>query len=109
MRSITGYGGGFLKAGYDILRKFLDDRKMKYVPVGYGMFVFARLLELQGKEEEQKLLGHFKSAGISISTGTSYHFLEPGWFRICFGVSRVELERGLERLDIGIQNYLQTV
>ncbi|OKL56660.1 hypothetical protein UA08_08293 [Talaromyces atroroseus] len=109
VQQITEYGGTELKVAYMIMRSFLEARRMEFVPVAYGMFVFARLLQLQSTAEDQELLKHLKSAGISVSTGSSYHFTQPGWFRICYGVPHEQLQEGLRRLDAGVQNYLKEV
>lgn len=69
------------------------------------MFVFARLYPVKTIEEEQRLLGNLKSMGLSVSTGTSYHFEELGWFRICYGVPLDQLDEALRRIHLGVLNY----
>jgi aspartate/methionine/tyrosine aminotransferase len=78
---------------------------MEYIPVAYGMFVFARLCRLSDFDEEKRLLGHLKSSGVSVSSGASYHFQEPGWFRICYGVPSDQLQVGCSRIALGVQKY----
>ncbi|KAL4949374.1 pyridoxal phosphate-dependent transferase [Aspergillus filifer] len=109
VRKITEYGSEQLYLAYIIIRSFLETKEMEFVPVASGMFVFARILKITTAEEEQELLKHVNAAGISISSGTSYHFQQPGWFRICYGVPQEQLQEGLRRLDVGIQNYLRLV
>ncbi|KAF3388834.1 1-aminocyclopropane-1-carboxylate synthase 2 [Penicillium rolfsii] len=109
VRKITEYGGEQLNLTYMIIRSFLETQGTEFVPVASGMFVFARLLNVATVKEEQELLKHIKAAGVAISSGTSYHFQQPGWFRICYGVPREQLQEGLRRLDVGIQNYLRLV
>lgn len=98
-----------LKLAYMIMSSFLETKSMEFFPVAYGMFVFARLVQLKTIQEEQELLKHLKLVGVSVSTGTSYHFQQPGWFRICYGFSHDQLREGLRRVDVGIQNYMKGV
>ncbi|KAJ6101984.1 hypothetical protein N7486_004411 [Penicillium sp. IBT 16267x] len=98
-------GGGKLREAYQVIRSFLEIRGMEFIPAGYGIFIFARLGKVKDIEEEGKLLRCLMSTGVSVSTGSSYHFLEPGWFRICYGLSIVRLHEGLRRIDLGVQNF----
>lgn len=103
---ITDYGGEKLKQAYFITSTFLEANRMKFFPVVYGMFVFARLVQIKTIDEEHQLVYHLKAAGVSVSPGTSYHFQTPGWFRICYGVPQDRLREGLRRVGVGIQNFL---
>lgn len=78
---------------------------MEFISAAYGMFVFARLYPVKTIKEEQGLLSNLKSMGVSVSTGTSYHFEEPGWFRLCYGVPLDQLEEALRRVHLGILNH----
>lgn len=107
--SIVSYGGEKLKEAYGVILSFLEDRHMEFIPAQYGMFVFARLLPLDNAEAEERLQKSFKTRGVSISTGSSYHFNEAGWFRICYGMPLDDLRQGLQRIDSGIHEYLDAV
>ena len=85
--------------------KRLKTHEIEFIPAAYGMFVFARLCPVKTVQEEQELLGNIKSMGVSVSSGTSYHFEEPGWFRLCYGVPLDQLEQALRRIYLGMVNY----
>lgn len=102
---VVSHGGLRCRESYEIVRSFLEARMMDFIPVHYGVFVFARLAKLSGTDEEAELQRCLKQRGVSVSTGTSYHFAQPGWFRICYGMPRAELQKGLERLDKGVNDY----
>ncbi|RFU32822.1 hypothetical protein B7463_g3511, partial [Scytalidium lignicola] len=106
VRQISEKRGQKLNEAYQVIRSFLEKHNMEFIPVSYGMFVFARVCKISDIDAEQKLLGCLKARGVSVSTGTSYHFQEPGWFRICYGVPLDQLHEGLKRLECGVQDYL---
>ncbi|KAI9149053.1 putative aminotransferase tcpI [Paramyrothecium foliicola] len=103
---ITQFSSEKLGEAYKLISSFLDSKGIEYIPAGYGMFVFARLHKVANVDEERELYRSFQSKGVSLSTGTSYHFNEPGWFRICYGVPLAQLQEGLRRIEWGIQSYL---
>lgn len=105
VEKVTKYGGKELMEAYESTRIFLEKGGMEYIPVAYGMFVFARLGRISNFDAEKGLLRCLKSRGVSVSSGSSYHFQEPGWFRICYGVPSNQLQEGLRRIDLGIQDF----
>ncbi|KAJ5879747.1 hypothetical protein N7455_003212 [Penicillium solitum] len=105
IRRICEHGGKRLRMAYEVITLFLKTHEIEFIPAAYGMFVFARLCPVKTVQEEQELLGNIKSMGVSVSSGTSYHFEEPGWFRLCYGVPLDQLEQALRRIYLGMVNY----
>ncbi|KKK25541.1 hypothetical protein P175DRAFT_0445906 [Aspergillus ochraceoroseus IBT 24754] len=106
VQKICGQGGKRLQEAYQLISSFLDGHGIDYVPVAYGMFVFAKLgMGNMVDVQERNLLSHLKAVGVSVSTGTSYHFKELGWFRICYGVPPGQLREGLRRIQLGLENF----
>lgn len=99
------YGSNKLMEAYKSIRSFLEKGGMEYISVAYGMFVFARLGRVSDFDAEKRLLRCLKSRGVSVSSGSSYHFQEPGWFRICYGVPSHQLQEGLRRIGLGVQDF----
>ena len=104
--TICDHGGKQLKVAYEFMTSFFETHGIEYIPGGYGMFVFARLCPVKTSEEEQRLLGHIRSHGVSLSSGTSYHFKELGWFRLCYGVTLDRLDEALKRVHRGVCDHL---
>ncbi|KAJ6107427.1 hypothetical protein N7523_008750 [Penicillium sp. IBT 18751x] len=98
-------GGQKLKEAYEFIRSFLEKSEMEYIPVAFGMFVFARLSKVSDFDAEKRLLDCLKSRGVSVSSGSNYHFQEPGWFRICYGVPSDQLGEGLKRIALGVRDF----
>lgn len=107
VKEVISHGGSQCRQSYETVRSFLEVRTIDFIPVHYGVYVFARLAELNNQDEEAELQKCLKQRGVSVSTGTSYHLDNPGWFRICYGMPLAELQRGLDRLDKGLKDYLQ--
>lgn len=99
------HGGKELSETYKSIQSFLEKGGMEYISVAYGMFVFARLERVSDFDAEQRLLRCLKSRGVSVSSGSSYHFQEPGWFRLCYGVPSNQLQEGLRRIGLGVQDF----
>ncbi|EHK21722.1 uncharacterized protein TRIVIDRAFT_151885 [Trichoderma virens Gv29-8] len=96
-----------LSQAYSVVSSFLNTNQMEFIPAYYGMFVFARLRNLDTDfEAEKRLLACLKTRGVSLSTGSSYHFNEAGWFRICYAVPISQLHEGLKRIAFGVRDYL---
>ncbi|CAG8369859.1 unnamed protein product [Penicillium salamii] len=104
---ICDHGGRQLKIAYERITSFFKSHGIDYVPGSFGMFVFARLCPVTSIEEEKCLERCFKSNGVSLSSGTSYHFQEPGWFRLCYGVRLDQLGEALNRVDRGIRCHVE--
>ncbi|KAJ5366999.1 hypothetical protein N7541_000940 [Penicillium brevicompactum] len=104
--TICDHGGKQLKVAYEVMISFFETHRIEYISGGYGMFVFARLCPVKTFEEEQRLLGHIRSNGVSLSSGTSYHFKELGWFRLCYGVTLDQLDEALKRVHRGVCDHL---
>ncbi|OAA63433.1 aminotransferase GliI [Niveomyces insectorum RCEF 264] len=102
---VTEFGGARLREAYLVISSFFEANRMRYIPAYYGMFVFVRLVDLHNMEEEKKLQSCLKANAVSLSTGSSYHFKEAGWFRICYGVPLADLRKGLKRIEAGIAEY----
>ncbi|KAJ5894549.1 hypothetical protein N7495_006240 [Penicillium taxi] len=105
VEKIAKHGGEQLIEAYKSVKSFLEKEKTQYVPVTHGMFVFARLGRVNDFDEEERLLKCFKCRGLSVSSGSGYHFQEAGWFRICYGVPDEQLQEGLRRIGLGIQDF----
>ncbi|KAI2699495.1 hypothetical protein CBS147332_8381 [Penicillium roqueforti] len=102
------HGAQSLMGSYKMIQSFLENAGMEYIPVAFGMFVFTRLGRVSNFDAETKLLRCLKSRGVSVSSGSSYHFQELGWFRICYAVPSDQLEEGLRRIGLGIQDFHET-
>ncbi|KAF3056182.1 1-aminocyclopropane-1-carboxylate synthase 7 [Trichoderma lentiforme] len=96
-----------LSQAYSVVSSFLYTNQTEFIPAYYGMFVFARLHNLGTDfKAEERLLACLKTSGVSLSTGSSYHFNEAGWFRICYAVPITQLQEGLRRIAFGVRDYL---
>ncbi|CAG8036673.1 unnamed protein product [Penicillium salamii] len=104
---ISDHGGRHLKISYERITSFFKSHGIEYIPGAFGMFVFARLFPVTSIEEEQSLERCFKLNGVSLSSGTSYHFQELGWFRLCYGVRLDQLGEALIRVDRGIRCHVE--
>ncbi|OCK86110.1 aminotransferase GliI [Lepidopterella palustris CBS 459.81] len=96
---VMNVSGKKLRSAYQIIRQFLLDRKLAFVEVDSGMFVFAKLCAADDLDTEKTFNGILKRSGVVLSSGTSYHFDRPGWYRICYAVQPVLLKEGLQRID----------
>ncbi|KZF23925.1 aminotransferase GliI [Xylona heveae TC161] len=98
-------GAEKLTTAYHKIRDFLAARRIPFSQAPYGLFVFARLCLSDSVESEKLLNQCIKKAGVAVSTGTSYHFNQAGWFRICYAVPPEQLEEGLRRIDKGMTMF----
>lgn len=96
---VTTKMGARLRGAYCKMEAFFTRHDIKFIPAYCGMFVFARLCETEDLRDEKEFHNCLQSAGVSLSTGTSYHFKEPGWFRICYGIQNERLDEGLARIE----------
>jgi DNA-binding transcriptional MocR family regulator len=88
-----------------ILTAFLKEHKLRYIPVGAGLFVFAQLApRAKTWTEETAMVNHLKEAGVIVSSGKAYHGLESekGWARVSFAIPQTELLEALRRMKQGL-------
>ncbi|ORY13911.1 aminotransferase GliI [Clohesyomyces aquaticus] len=85
-----------LRNNFLAVASFLQERNLLFYPPVAGFFVFAKLCGGDEKEFGRDL----GIAGVAVTSGTSYHFSERGWFRICFGISSALLQEVLRRIDL---------
>ena len=93
-----------LKEAYLFTEKFLLRRNIAFFPAAYGQFIFAKLLTSERLGHMDEFSHALQRHGVAISSGLSYHFQEPGWFRICYAVPRPILEEGLARIDRSLKS-----
>lgn len=104
----TENGKRLLKA-YQTLGSMLHDRKIPFIQANAGMFVFARLCTGPDIIAEGKFNRLLRKHGVSLATGTSYHFkAEIGWYRICYSVPPEVLEEAFTRIDGCIREFEAT-
>ncbi|KAJ2709169.1 hypothetical protein H4R19_004389 [Coemansia spiralis] len=112
-----------LASHYSAVAQFLDRHSIKYIPCVAGHFVWlqlpvhthAKVLRAQGAsasdegaateitawtaEAEHVVWEHtVKEAHVYMPPGQSFFATEPGWFRLTFSISMLELEVVLDRL-----------
>lgn len=91
-----------LAEAYKTLTTWLAQRELVYVPANMGCFVFARLVSKADTwEDEAAAVQKWKDAGVSVSSGKSFHAPEgaKGWARINFALTPADLAEALRRLD----------
>ena len=89
-----------LKQSRDIICHEFHGYNIKYVSAYSGIFAVVNLknyLKEKTFDSEYELFQTFLNNGIYIVPGQTFHFKEPGWFRIIFG-SNIELREGLKRI-----------
>lgn len=85
---------------------FLKGHNIEYIPVTYGLFVFARIVpNAITWEDEAAAVASCKNAGVIVSSGKGYHVVEreKGWARLTFAIRRDLLDEALRRLAIGLE------
>lgn len=102
---VLNQSGKRLRSAYEVFRRFLLDRKISFVEANSGMFVFAKLCPGNGPESEKIFGQYLKQHRVVLSSGTSYHFKNPGWYRVCYAVPLSVLKEGLARIDSSIQAF----
>jgi gliotoxin/aspirochlorine biosynthesis aminotransferase len=101
----TENGKRLLKA-YQTIRNILHDRKIPFIQANAGMFVFARLCQGSDNFAKDKFNQLLRKHGVSLATGTSYHFKdEVGWYRICYSVPPEVLMEAFTRIDRCIREF----
>ncbi|KUL82963.1 hypothetical protein ZTR_10278 [Talaromyces verruculosus] len=101
----TENGKRLLKA-YQTIRNILHDRKIPFIQANAGMFVFARLCPGRDNFAEDKFNQLLRKHGVSLASGTSYHFKdEVGWYRICYSVAPEVLMEAFTRIDRCIREF----
>ncbi|OCK94718.1 aminotransferase GliI, partial [Cenococcum geophilum 1.58] len=102
---VLSQSGKRLRSAYEVFRRFLLDRKIPFVEANSGMFVFAKLCPGNSLESEKIFGQYLKQHCVVLSSGTSYHFKNPGWYRVCYAVPLSILKEGLARIDSSIQAF----
>jgi aspartate/methionine/tyrosine aminotransferase len=103
MRAIELENAAEIRAAYFVLTSTLLEHQIHFYEAHAGIFVFAQLCPNASQESERQFGIALKNQGLVLASGTSYHFSEPGWFRICYAVSHEILQEGLDRLLLCIQ------
>lgn len=101
LQSLIDLNRSRLSEAYGEVTSFLQRYGIKYIPVSAGLYVFAKLVpNAQIWEEEENALKKLKEAGVLVSPGKTYHWVdsEKGWVRITFAVERRALIEGLSRI-----------
>ncbi|KAF7931288.1 hypothetical protein BELL_0387g00140 [Botrytis elliptica] len=96
---VVVHNGAILEKAYLRVKNFLLANGIAFIPATAGMFVFAQLCPNADAQTENEFQKRLKVVGLSLSAGTSYHYTEPGWFRICYAVEGSVLSEGLQRLN----------
>jgi gliotoxin/aspirochlorine biosynthesis aminotransferase len=94
-----------LSEAYATMTMFLRRHNIEYIPVSYGLFVFARIApNADTWEDEVTAIDACKEAGVVVSSGKGYHVVEKekGWARLTFAIKRDLLDEALRRLAIGL-------
>ncbi|KAF2656947.1 1-aminocyclopropane-1-carboxylate synthase-like protein 1 [Lophiostoma macrostomum CBS 122681] len=102
MTKVLGQSRQYLRDHADLVIGFCQAENIEFLPPSAGHFVFAKLCH-DSTAAEEDLLERLRSAGVELSSGTSYHSTQRGWFRICFGLNRHTLIEGLDRVK-GVLN-----
>jgi len=102
---ILSQSGKRLRSAYEVFRRFLLDRKISFVKANSGMFVFAKLCPGNSLKSEKIFGQYLKQHCVVLSSGISYHFKNPGWYRVYYTVPLSILKEGLARIDSSIQAF----
>lgn len=88
-----------LTKAYATMTRFLKRNNIAYVPANTGLWVIARVAS--SWEEEAKVVGRLKDAGVLVSSGKGYHGPEgeAGWIRLGFSVGEEELREAIRRME----------
>ena len=91
-----------LRAGYELMKKSLNDMGIETLPAQGGIFIFADFSEFMEKEEFseefvlwEKIFGELK---VNISPGQLFDAPKPGWFRICYAQNPAIVAEACNRL-----------
>lgn len=96
-----------LTQAYTTMTQVLKELRIPYMPANMGPFLFARLAPYAKTwQDESRVMEACKAAGVSVSTGKSYHGpdAEKGWARLNFAIQPAKLEEALGRLRIGLKS-----
>ena len=85
------------------LETFLMRQRIQYIPASAGMFIFARLCPSEDEEAHQQLQVELSSNKVALAAGHSYHFSQPGWFRISYAMDPSLLDLGIHRLQTSLR------
>ena len=94
-----------LRTSYFKLSRFLESRSIRYIPAVAGLFVFARLCDEGSEEAEKDMLAHLSQNRVCLVPGDACHCSEPGWFRITFALKESELQEGISRMGLAMDEY----
>ena len=94
-----------IRAAYSILTLTLIKHQIRFHAAHAGIFVFAQLCPGGSMESDRRFGEILKRNGLVLASGTSYHFNEPGWYRICYAVPHETLQEGIKRLLLCLQEY----
>jgi aspartate/methionine/tyrosine aminotransferase len=91
-----------LKEQYQNTIKYLEEKKIQYLPASGGFFVWLNLSHLLNtllpeKEREKDLWMRLIEKGVLFSPGSAFHSNQIGWFRIVFTLPSDILFLGLDR------------
>ncbi|CAJ2504446.1 Uu.00g118400.m01.CDS01 [Anthostomella pinea] len=90
-----------LARAYLRLTSALKKRGLPYIPATMGPFILVRIApHARTWEDEADAIQAYKSAGLSLSAGRSYHLpeSEKGWARINFAIDPNQLTEALQRI-----------
>ncbi|KAF2815491.1 aminotransferase GliI, partial [Mytilinidion resinicola] len=102
---VKSESGAKLKSAYETIRRFMVERNVEFVEADSGIFIFAKLCPANDLDGEKKFGVQLNRHGLVLSSGTSYHFDQPGWYRICYGVPPPKLAEGLKRIDRALNSF----
>ncbi|KAJ3577056.1 hypothetical protein NPX13_g3504 [Xylaria arbuscula] len=91
-----------LAGAYICITEWLRQHNIPFIPANMGCFVFARVAPNANTwEDEANIIQAWKTAGVSVSPGKSYHVPEnaKGWARINFALAPMDLAEALRRLN----------
>lgn len=79
---------------------FLSFHKQEFLPPVAGVFVWARLGGSQCTwAQESQLQDRLEECGVSMSAGSGYYAVEPGWFRMNFALKKDTMLQALRNIE----------
>jgi len=91
-----------LATGYSLVVAVLQKHRLRYLPSGAGLYLFAQIVaNCDSWDEESRVVAKLKQKGVLVSAGRSYHGPEneKGWARIGFAIPKEQLESALQIID----------
>ncbi|KAK7530980.1 pyridoxal phosphate-dependent transferase [Phyllosticta citribraziliensis] len=95
-----------LSTAYETMAKVFRTRGMRYIPANAGIYIWAKLSnKVESWEQEADLTKLLAEKEVAVSAGKGYAAASPGWYRLSFAMEPEDLQKGLERLVRGIEQF----